>query len=455
MEIFRELAVKIQGLGKAKGSGCIYEFDNKEGTKYVLTAQHCLTNEPTKRNFTREEIDFIKIFDHENNELNIDSINIPADCDLDFAVIEVKTSKIYKNINILSPVSSMSCTFFGFPRYLEFDQNSGDPMTGNIIELTDTCYMTIQNEHGHLDDGENDAKDNTVGFSGSGIYHINATGSYLIGILVRLRGSKGIHGRLQGINISIINKFLKEQNLCELIPFELSQFDMYLDEIIDEQHDKVKAIIKKNFRDKVIDINPVFISEKLREKLFIPYEFNGNLLNVKLWEGWLRLILYICLYKNIKLEASNINEHLFLGEHSTSNKRFYYSEAKRMATFVSDLYAGAYKDIKANDLVFVNSENIKGPKVPNQDVIHSIVLQIDDVMYDHGIDISTDKEYKKIRVVHLDYILEELETELIKFMACDRSTGEIEQKFIECLKKLFKECEYVIEGEAAKVEVDK
>ncbi|MED4010015.1 trypsin-like serine protease [Priestia aryabhattai] len=455
MEVFRKLAVKITGLGQAKGSGCIYELDNQKGIKYVLTAQHCLTNELTKRNFTREEMDFIKIVDQENNELNIDSINIPVDCDLDFAIVEIKTSKNYQNVNILSPERNMTCTYFGFPKYLQNDQNSGEPMTGNILELIDTGYMTIQNEHGHLDDGENDAKDNTVGFSGSGVYHINTTGSYLIGILVRLRGAKGVHGRLQAINISIINEFLKGQNLCELVPFELSKFDMYLDEILDEQHDKVKMIIKKNFRDKIVDINPVFISEKLREKLFMPYEFNGNLLNVKLWEGWLRLIIYICLYKNTKIEASNINEHIFLEEHSTSNKRFYYSEAKRMATFVSDLYAGAYKEIKDNDLIFVNSENIKGPKAPSQDVIHSIVLQIDDVMYEHGIDISIDKEYKKIRVVHIDYILEELETELIKFMACERSTREIEQKFVACLNKLFEECEYIIEGEATKVEVDK
>ncbi|QWG36727.1 ABC-three component system protein [Bacillus mycoides] len=454
MEVFRQLAVRIDGLGQAKGSGCIYELGNaKKDIKYVLTAQHCLTNDLNKRNFIKEEFKDIKISDCDDSELHIVSINIPQDCNLDFAVIEVQTSKKYKNITILNPKSNMTCTYFGFPKYLQNDQDPGEPMKVDVLEVLHSGYMTIQNVHGHLDDGESDAKDNTVGFSGSGIYFSDETNFYLIGLLVRLRGTKGTHGKLQGIKIDVVNNFLKEQQLCELIPYELSQFDMYLNEILAEQDKKVKSIIRTSFRDKIINIDPLFIWGKLQEKLFIPYNPNGNLLNVKLWEGWLRFIIYICLYRDVRLEEGNINQHIFLEENSGSNKRLYYSEAKRMATFVSDLYTEAYNDIKDNDIVFVNSENIKGPKAPNQDVVHSIVLQIDDVMFEYGIDISTDNEYKKINVIHIDYILEELETELIQFMACERSTREIEEKFIECLTDLFKVYENTTESEGDAKEI--
>ncbi|MEK4602426.1 ABC-three component system protein [Bacillus sp. FSL L8-0099] len=455
--MFRQLGVRIEGLGQAKGSGCIYEFCNgEEGIKYILTAQHCLIDDQNKREFSKEEYAEIKIFDCNNEKLEVIAINIPQECGLDFAVIKVRTLKNYQSIKTLTPRSDMECTYFGFPKYLSNDKNPGEPMKVKIVELLDDGYLTLQNIHGHLDDGEGDAKDNTVGFSGSGIYFYDQTNFYLIGLLVRLRGSKGIHGKLQAIGIDIVNNFLKEQNLCELIPYELSQFEIYLKEVLDEQDDDVKRIIRKHFREKIINIDPLFISKKLNEKLFIPYNPNGNLTNVKLWEGWLRVILYICLYKNTILNADNINQHIFLEEGSKANKRFYYSEAKRMATFVRELYSGAYKDIQNNDLIFVNGEAIKGPLAPTQDVIQNMVLQIDDVMFDQGIDILSDTEYKEINVIHIDYIFEKLETELIQFMACKRRPVEIETKFIDCLIDVFKVYEDIMESEeeVEKIEID-
>lgn len=83
--------------------------------------------------------------------------------------------KNYQSIKTLTPRSDMECTYFGFPKYLSNDKNPGEPMKVKIVELLDDGYLTLQNIHGHLDDGEGDAKDNTVGFSGSGIYFYDQT----------------------------------------------------------------------------------------------------------------------------------------------------------------------------------------------------------------------------------------------------------------------------------------
>ncbi|MDA2036724.1 hypothetical protein PDN58_04690 [Bacillus cereus] len=457
MEIFRELAVKIKGLEESEGSGCIYESNNGEGIKYVLTAQHCLTNDPKKREFSNEELRNIKILDNADNELLIVSINVPEDCSLDFAVIEVRTSITYSNVTILLPKSNMNFTYFGFPDYLKRDCNSGEPMKGSILEVLSDGYITIQNAPGHLADGEGDAKDNTVGFSGSGMYVITETGAKLIGLVVRLRGTKGIHGRLQGISIDVINNFLKDRSLNQLIPYALSKFDIYLEEILEEQEEVVKRTIEKRFANNILNINPIFILEKLKHKLFLPYDSNGDVMNVKLWEGWLRLIIYISVYKDIAIDCNNINEHICLEENGGANTRLYYSEAKRMATFVRELYTDAYPDMKNNDLVFVNSQSIKGPKAPSQDMIHNLVLKIDEVMYhQHGIDIYSDTEYKKAKIIHIDHILDELETELIKIMASEKSSRKIEDMFLGHLSNLFAEYNNIqeLKGDVGKVEVD-
>ncbi|MEH7159341.1 ABC-three component system protein [Neobacillus drentensis] len=454
MEIFRHLAVKVNGLNNSRGSGMLYEISNDGKNKYVLTAQHCLTNDKNKRSFTEDEISNIEIRDFEGTKLSICDVKVPINVNLDFAVIEINTEKVYPNISIESATRGMDCIFFGFPKYLEADNNPGEPMAGHIIEVLDE-HVTLQNGNGNLDDSESDAKENTVGFSGSGLYTIGNNEPHLIGIVIRLRGVKGKHGKLQALKIEVVNNFLKEKNMHELIPYELSAFDMYLDLIINEQDDKVKVILRKHFKENVIDLKPLYIYQKLKHKLFIPYNFDGQYLNVKLWEGWLRLIIYICIYKGVEIKTDTIEQHISLGSSSESNNRFYYSEAKRMATFVRELYTEAYRDISNNDNIFVNSEKFAGPQSVGQGDIHNIIQCIDSVMFENGIDITNENEYKKVKIIHIDHIYNQLETELIRFITSTTTTKQLQEKCVECLISLFAEIESPTqESEASKIEIN-
>ena len=455
MEWFRELAVKIKGLDDLKGSGCIYELSRESGKKYILTAQHCLTNDLNKRSFDKSEREEIEIFDLSGIRLHVSEIYIPDNTDLDFAVIETFSSKIYKSIAIRKPKRNMEYLFYGFPKYLEYDADPGELLEGHILEKNGV-HLKLQNKYGNLSDEDGDATDNTIGFSGSGIYIQEDENNYLIGILVRLR-SGGTHGRLVGINILEVNSFLEEKRLDILLPYELSDFKVYLKLLLQDEDERFKHALNKQYNNFFTGILPGDIYRKLDAKLFLPYDNNGNILNGKLWEGWLRFLLYISLYKGERLNSDNINEYIYIEEPHQSRNRFYYTEEMRLATFVKHLYEKPYEDIHNNDLIFVNSEKFRGAKLFSFNDIHQIIQTIDNpYIYENGIDITNPSELKKFKIIHLDYLIDQVEQEITRCLVLQKSIKEVEKACIQCLKEIFIEIEKteIYEKRALLSEVD-
>ncbi|PFS74277.1 hypothetical protein COK56_25380 [Bacillus cereus] len=456
MEIFRNLAVKVEGLNN-KGSGCIYEHSNEEGTKYVFTAKHCLFGEEVKSNITREEIEEIKVFDIHNNSLEIKDIIFPEEENLDFAIIEVYSECNYPNVTIKSPKGRMKYVFFGFPEYLEGNDDDGEPLYGDIAEFRNE-KITLQNKNGPLCDFEDTALVNTRGFSGSGIYNIEETGDLqLIGIVEELRDQKGTHGRLQGVNIDIINEFLVERKGEALFPYALHSFDNYLEMLIEEENEELdknlKTVFQKVYNSNINEVNPKFIFDKLRFQLFLPYD-DKKIINRELWIGWLKLLIFIALYKNAVISRDTLSEHINLGQTSSveGSKKFFYTEARRMPVFVKSIYRNIYDDIKDNDFIIVNSEKFYGSKIPSHNQIHKVIQDIDVVndMYKKGIDITSYNRYKKIKIMHIDYIIEKIEEKLMDWE--ELKIWEFEKEVQSFIKALFDEIEGIVEKECEKIE---
>lgn len=454
MELFRELAVSINGLDDIKGTGCIYSSSNETGINYVITAQHCLSKDREKRVFTNEEIKEIKIYDFNKEQIHISKIHSPQNIDLDFAIIEVNLQKKYRNVSIKIPERGMKYTLFGFPKYLSEDTDPGELLEGHISEIKKHT-ITLQHEYGVLSDADNDALNNTVGFSGSGMYFEEDNTFYLIGILIKLRG-EGTHGKLIGININEVNKFLLESGLKRLSPYELSDFKLHLKLLLEEEDEKLRPILKRRFESNISELTPMYIQEKLKGKIFLPYNDEENILNKKLWEGWLRFLLYISLSNGETLNIQNINEHVVIEEPTASKKRFYFTKEKRMASFVSKLYGPSYNDIQNNDLIFVNSEEFRGNKTPTFEDIHQIIKNITNpYLFENGIDISNPNELKKVKVIHLDYLIDQIENELLSCLNSNKSLTEIEFACIKCLETMFKDFEsFDTEKEILKIETN-
>ncbi|MEH6945442.1 ABC-three component system protein, partial [Bacillus sp. JJ722] len=305
MELFRRLGVRIKGFEETRGSGCL--FQTKEKT-YVITAYHCLTSNPSKRDLN-SEMSKISIVDFEGEELQIKKIYSPQDVNLDFAVIEIETNKDYAQVLIEVPKINMDYKFFGFPNYLLNELHPGDSLDGYVSEVLDDYNLILQ--HPPLGDIDKDAKDSTIGYSGSGMYVRKGEDYFLIGIIRALRG-QGEHGKLMGMNILSINNFLKREGLPTLIPAQLMAFDLYLENIVSEEHEMNASILKKVYKENLNGISPYFLNELLNEKIVIPYDKEFNPLEEEVWKGWVRLLLYISLYKKVKINHENIKEYIYL-----------------------------------------------------------------------------------------------------------------------------------------------
>lgn len=424
MELLKKIAVRVKGIDNSKGTGFIYNLSSEKHMNYIITAQHCLTEDRSKRVFTSEEMQKIEIYDYKGERILISNVHIPENEELDFSVIETVTCEQYPSILIKNPSLHDEYSHFGFPKYLEGDSMPGELMFGQVIDLNGNKII-LQHQNKILSDGDRDAKENTQGFSGSAL--VNKSNK-LIGILISLRG-KGSHGRLVGISIEEVNNFIISIGLEPLSPYELSDFDIYFNNILESEGKEFGPIIKKRYQNYISEIKPIYIQEKLKEKLFLPYEEEGNALDYKIWEGWIRLLIYISLGEDEKIDSKNLNNHIYIEDPTLSQKRLFFTKENRIQKIVGHLYSpNVYKDIQDNDVIFVNSEKLFGPHNPNEDKLHKIVRTIDDpYTYESGIDVTKPEELKKFKLIHLDYLVSQIEEELIECLDAKMNYQEIEK----------------------------
>lgn len=446
MSIFRELAIKVEGLEGAEGSGCIYSIDNNSGKKYILTAHHCLTRVEEKRTFTMEEMKAINFIDISGEKLYATNIFVPENVEDDFAVIEVFTTGIYKSITVGNTKRNIDYILCGYPSYSKEELKACEVLEGHVLEDFEDTF-TLQNYGGHLSDADGDAYDNTKGFSGSGIYSQIGEEYQLIGLLVKLRAG-GIHGKLTGIKITRINEFLLNNGLPSLQPSELNGFEIYLSNILKDEEEKLISILNLQFNRGINEINPHYITQKLKDKIFLPYDNEGNILNKTLWEGWLRFLLYISLAKNEVLTKSNLNNHVFIENPTASKKHFYYTNEKQMRGLIRKLFdRDAYEIIQDKDIIFINSENFKGRRMLQYTEVQKIVNQIDSpFMLESDIDITNPHTLKRINIIHLGHLIDEIEDLLSKCLMENNTSIEIRKKCIGHLNKIFKSIEIIEEG---------
>ncbi|PEF43870.1 hypothetical protein CON22_24975 [Bacillus cereus] len=426
MQTFRELGVNIKGLKNSKGSGCIVKVEDKF---YVLTAQHCLTEDKYKRNFTPAEISSVQIYNDSKEQLDVKNIYVPSSIEDDFAVIEVNSSSQYPNVSIRYPDDHMEYTFFGYPYYLENDYIQGDSLNGSVSEVIDSKLL-LQHHSGSLSDVDNDAKDNTKGYSGSGIYTECNGQYYLIGILVSLRAN-GEHGKLLGINIKYISDFFKKMGIPEMLPNELIDFEYYFSKMLADENEEFGKFLRRMYRDNLSGLGPSYLKSILNEKISLPYNPKNDILNDTIWIGWVKLLLYISVYKNERISKDNLDKHIYINPESDSKNILYYTQA-RLESFIRILYQESFDDICNDALVFVNSEKILKNKVIEPKRVNEILV-IDNPLYEQGIDISNPNQMKNITVVPFSYIVMELEDVIEN---CLVKKAPLEELGAQCIEKI-------------------
>ncbi|WP_238456728.1 ABC-three component system protein [Desulforamulus aeronauticus] len=428
--MYRELLVKINIQGsKDQGSGCLYQ-PNSEKFTYVLTAKHCLTKDENKIVFTQEEIKLIIVTRDTGERLEVTSCYVKDN--LDLAVLKVKILDDLPAVLAIEPIRNMNFLLKGYPKYLMgYDESC--VITGKIIDVSlYDEYFELECSKS-LESFDNNAKDNTVGFSGSGVFFELEGDFKLIGILTRLKDPNGTYSRLKAIKVSCINQFLLEMNLEPLIPFELYSFKKYLPESF-SNCGKAKVVFEECFSNGVKGITPYNIFESLGEKMFLPYDKENQLLfKDNLWIGWIKLLTHLHIEENSTINISNINDYIYLNEtdrKKENKKRFFYTyKFNHLGDCIQHIFVSIYDDIKYGDCIIINSEKRFMSFDLGRDLLEKIVREIDEVeLYKNKIDIDNPNAYKNISIYHIDVIEQFLREKKIDFLTIKESKDIIKEE---------------------------
>ncbi|PEM89606.1 hypothetical protein CN558_04395 [Bacillus wiedmannii] len=437
MERIRALTVKINGLD-TNGSGLIYHYGDNDN-KYILTAHHCLTRNKDKRTFNDAEHQKVEIYDIKGEKFEILKIYSPTDF-TDIAVIAVKSSNDYPSVAIKTPESNKKYIFSGFPEYLDGNDDEVESLEGKVSGV-DYKSITLTNE-GALNDYQGDAKENTVGFSGSGIYEFENNQVCLIGILVSLK-AEGQHGKLKGISIDIVNQFIKGIGLKELTPALLKDFNRYYPLLEEEIGQKYKLILHK-YKIELNAFTPEQIFTKLNRKLYIPFNSSPDILNLDLWNGWLNILFIVALWRKKDTTKIPIDKYIKIDIEEGPGNRFYFTQSKNIGDVISEIFDTqgqvVYEEIREGDLVFINSKSFFGKKILKPEDFKSIIPHIDCIDqygYQKGIeDISNPNNIKEFSIIHLAHLKDEIQNTLFSCEICNKKLPEVEQELISCLESI-------------------
>ena len=401
---YRELAVSIKCIDSG-GSGSLFQPFTNEYT-YVITAKHCLEGTDDTPQFF--EITDIKIFSEIRGiELTVLDCYLHDDEDIDLAVIKVQYIEDVPKTLTTTPKDNSSLGLYGFPNILESDEATAK--LGNYLECKSSFnypdkYIIEFRPEVPISNITNNTRKTMGGYSGSGIYLELNNSLYLVGIFTELKEKDGAFQGLWGFNVTAINQILYKESLALLIPEEILNFEKYINTAFDSNEVYIKAVLKKNAK-ALLDLKPNDIAAFQKERLYLPYNsfIEGELLNPKLWEGWVSLLTYHYMETAQLPDKENFNLMRNANDY-THNIKLYFTSHKTISPCIMDLHVGCYEDLEKNDLIVINTkEGSPGSKSFNKDRTKRILSDIYRVqLIERGIDIDDPDHQKDVQFIHID-----------------------------------------------------
>ncbi|MEF7658505.1 ABC-three component system protein [Bacillus thuringiensis] len=434
---YEQLAVKIHCL-KFNGSGCLFQPFTTEYS-YVITAKHCLEGtDDIPQCFSANDI---KIFTDKDGTIGqIKVLDYYLHNQLDLAVITVEYVDGLPSTLVTIPKENQVVGVYGFPNILKNDIESN--ISGHRLKCTLNFLYPNKNIIEFTPDSDvgniiNTINETIVGFSGSGIFYEKNDNLYLTGIFTELKEENGAFNSLLGHDISAVNQILSNNHLPLLIPEDLLNFEKYIETAFESNEGFIKPVLKKNARS-LLDLQPHNIVTSYNEKLYLPYNafIEEELLNLKLWEGWLSLLTYYYMDTNILPTKSNFN--LVRNRDGYDHYiRMYFTAFKRLSNCIMDLFVNNYDELGKNDVIVINTQDgSPGTKSCNKDKTKRVLRQIDrgdrEKLIEKGIEIDNPEHLKGIEFIHIDLFKD-------KFAIHDEleEPSELEDKLKESIKEVF------------------
>jgi hypothetical protein len=347
------------------GSGVLFQPLDETKT-YILSAKHVFyKDDPNERGKDTKELKISICYyfsDKQNKPNKIEIIKEEnyfehPDENIDAAILILNENLGFNQIFIDNDcVAFNECLLCGYPSKIDGNTNDrySNHQINRKIDNTNNGYFRLETNFGNLN------HEDIKGFSGGGILRLNKENINIIGIQSSTI-SDYANGQIDIVPISKFIEIVEKNNLSEMIPSFLTNFNFLKDKAFDFNAgilDENISFTRKILKDKTLEvinsnITPLFIKDLFKDRLLIN-EKNHAILNDELiYITWLEFLTLINIAKEISCNQDDL-EDIF------SMTRLLYkntSDDWQSGDFLGDCMSSNYLGLTENGTVFIKTKS--------------------------------------------------------------------------------------------------
>lgn len=377
----RSLTVKVN-----EGSGCIFRTGGSYD--YVLTARHCIVDFKTISDvecFKKEEHP-VNVWKgsakHDEQRLNVLDYVLSTELDLDIAIVIIEADDSIPSAEYQDPRYREDVVVYGYPNMRVRDAEPRESLECIVELYSQQNKLFDLSASNPLNSFNREPIQNVEGFSGGGVFRIIGEEVLLVGVIARLKNTDGVFNKLIAANISIFNSILKNQfydgvELRPLVPYFLTSFEHYINEIFEFDNEALREILVEQAQlVSQSGVTPKSIAEFLNSKIFIPHSKGMSINNPEMWKGWIEFLTYLSLV-GLQEKLDGLPKSLLRPEAAGRKKYFYYLiKGKKWGPVVRYLLVNPEKSFKNGSKFYINGSNALYPHTLTPEYLAGLVKDI-------------------------------------------------------------------------------
>lgn len=369
-----------------EGSGCF--FRTGETYDYILTARHCIAEFNSKAdidNFNKEE-HIVTVWNgnakSDDQRLHVLDYIVSEELHLDLAIIIVEASNGVTSVEYQAPRYKEPVVVYGYPNMRAQDDEPRESLECTVELYSQENKLVDLAASNPLHSFNREPIQNVEGFSGGGVFRLIGEDLQLVGVVTSLKNRDGVFNKLIAATVSTFNSILEGkhyqgQELKPLVPYFLTSFEHYIQEIFEFDNPVLREILLDQAQ--LITqsgVTPKSVADFLNEKIFIPHSKGASINNPEVWKGWIEYLTYLSL-NTLEERLDGSPKSLLRPELANEKKYFYYLvQGKKWGAVIRYLLIKPERSFKNGSKFIINGSTPLHPHALTPEHVDGIVKDI-------------------------------------------------------------------------------
>jgi hypothetical protein len=382
LDKLNKIAVKVN-----QGSGCL--FHTGESYDYVLTARHCIASFSSVEDIHAhtKNLTAVKVWKDKvcniSNELTVLDYFLSEDLFIDIAIIIIESVTDAPGVEYKDGRYRQRAVIYGYPKIRATERDPRESLECEVQAYADDEHDFDVRSETPLHTYSNEAIENTMGFSGSGVFELEENSYHLLGIAIRLKNQDASLNKITAVRIKYFNDVLANNTfnnteLKPLIPSFLTSFENYVTELFAFNNSVLTGIFAEQAQSVArAGATPKSVADFLNEKIFIPHSKGVSVNHPTLWKGWIEFLTYLS-FDELESKFNNLPQSLIRPDVERPKSYFYYLiEGREWGDVIRYLILKSKKRFKSGSKFFINNNsNPLRPHVLEPEMFEGIVTNI-------------------------------------------------------------------------------